>query len=638
MKPKTRMVVACAGLVGIVGQAIGQCDVFWPGFADFDQRRSTRFDPNNPFVVTHVGLPNAGSVHCVPTALSNIMALMDSSGYNVILNASTQNWQQQLPLYNAVGTHLFNMGEYMDTDDGGTSFGDALDGFQEWLNDRGQGYRFLVMGVRADDDWYPKPKTVYARLKMSQPVSIIYGRYYRDGDELERDGGHALTAVGALDGCDLMRPQLMYHDPNTSSQNESRYEQSPFERVTRTFFRRFWNMDGDWAAVYSFDETANGTSETPVRVFDKYIFVMPMVCLGTSPVNPNQLHIYNLSGLWQAQANAETVDSPTGGVILDAVMNHLDASNMVLAAAGRGGAAGIFRWDLAEKTFTRLHTFARNPDRMLVDRHGHYYVQLGSVVEKYKLVDDRPVLLGSLTTPSLINAWGMDDATDTVVALAGGSERLIRFTRAMTVVGNTPMPGSGLLPGDGSVSINPLTGRTWVTSSGATGLYEINFDPTNGRAAIASTASHATLRNIRGVSFNHLGNMLVAADGSVKPFALGRGGVWAPMAENPWSVFRSMPMGRLMDGARPRDNRSPLDERPQWKDIDPENEPQGGGVPVCAADFNLDGFLDFFDYAAFVSCYEGRTCPSGRDADYTMDAFVDFFDYAEFVRDFEAGC
>jgi hypothetical protein len=60
--------------------------------------------------------------------------------------------------------------------------------------------------------------------------------------------------------------------------------------------------------------------------------------------------------------------------------------------------------------------------------------------------------------------------------------------------------------------------------------------------------------------------------------------------------------------------------------------------PSCAVDFNGDGFVDFFDYADFVACFEGERCPDGQDADFNADGFTDFFDYAEFVEGFEAGC
>lgn len=60
--------------------------------------------------------------------------------------------------------------------------------------------------------------------------------------------------------------------------------------------------------------------------------------------------------------------------------------------------------------------------------------------------------------------------------------------------------------------------------------------------------------------------------------------------------------------------------------------------PACPADFNGDGFLDGFDYDAFVSCFEGDACPPGKSADYNGDGFADGFDYDDFVAAFETGC
>ena len=59
---------------------------------------------------------------------------------------------------------------------------------------------------------------------------------------------------------------------------------------------------------------------------------------------------------------------------------------------------------------------------------------------------------------------------------------------------------------------------------------------------------------------------------------------------------------------------------------------------ACPADFNRDGFLDFFDYVDFVGCFEDSACPDGTTADFNADGFVDFFDYGDFVSAFESGC
>jgi hypothetical protein len=69
-----------------------------------------------------------------------------------------------------------------------------------------------------------------------------------------------------------------------------------------------------------------------------------------------------------------------------------------------------------------------------------------------------------------------------------------------------------------------------------------------------------------------------------------------------------------------------------------ESNPTTLTVVFCSADFNDDGFVDFFDYDDFVACFEGAGCAAGTDADFNGDGFTDFFDYDDFVLTFEQGC
>ncbi len=62
------------------------------------------------------------------------------------------------------------------------------------------------------------------------------------------------------------------------------------------------------------------------------------------------------------------------------------------------------------------------------------------------------------------------------------------------------------------------------------------------------------------------------------------------------------------------------------------------GQPSCPADYNGDGFVDFFDFDDFVLCFEGGACPPGKSADFNNDGFADFFDFDDFVLAFESGC
>lgn len=57
-------------------------------------------------------------------------------------------------------------------------------------------------------------------------------------------------------------------------------------------------------------------------------------------------------------------------------------------------------------------------------------------------------------------------------------------------------------------------------------------------------------------------------------------------------------------------------------------------VPDCAADFNADGTLDFFDYLDFVAAFADNF----SSADFNHDSVIDFFDYLDFVMAFSGGC
>jgi hypothetical protein len=57
-------------------------------------------------------------------------------------------------------------------------------------------------------------------------------------------------------------------------------------------------------------------------------------------------------------------------------------------------------------------------------------------------------------------------------------------------------------------------------------------------------------------------------------------------------------------------------------------------APVCRADMDGSGSLDFFDFLAFQSAFAAGE----GSADFTGDGVLDFFDFLEFQSEFAAGC
>jgi hypothetical protein len=87
--------------------------------------------------------------------------------------------------------------------------------------------------------------------------------------------------------------------------------------------------------------------------------------------------------------------------------------------------------------------------------------------------------------------------------------------------------------------------------------------------------------------------------------------------------------------ARLTDPRGPQLEALAWGyETSPNTPITAGASGGCAADFNGDTTLDFFDYLDFVAAFSVNE-PS---ADYNADTIVDFFDYLDFVAAFSSGC
>lgn len=76
--------------------------------------------------------------------------------------------------------------------------------------------------------------------------------------------------------------------------------------------------------------------------------------------------------------------------------------------------------------------------------------------------------------------------------------------------------------------------------------------------------------------------------------------------------------------------------RQQWE-LTGKSEPalmDLGELSFCAADYNADGVVDFFDYLDYVDVFSS----GGLGADFNSDEIVDFFDYLDFLGAFSSGC
>jgi aminopeptidase N len=169
------------------------------------------------------------------------------------------------------------------------------------------------------------------------------------------------------------------------------------------------------------------------------------------------------------------------------------------------------------------------------------------------------------------------------------------------------------------VSLSPAAGATIPSGSGPASI-QIGFSD-----AITAAAANFTLtRDGTPVPFTYAFNpsTLVA---TLTPSAPLAGGVYAVTALDTLTANGGQRLDGELAGGLPSGDGAPLGTASFSFTIE---------ATACPADFNNDGFLDFFDYDAFVNAYEAGDPAS----DINQDGFLDFFDYDDFVALYEAGC
>ncbi len=284
---------------------------------------------------------------------------------------------------------------------------------------------------------------------------------------------------------------------------------------------------------------------------------------------------------------------------------------------------------------------------------------------------------------NITGPWGSDPANfiaplvgdpSSSTTLLGGTNRVWRTTNSTTTtptwtaISGTDVAGGGTLnaiavapTSSSTIYTGSTTGRVYVTTNASTwtnrtaGLpsgevADIVISPTNAQVAYVSFFNTSGARVLRtdnggatwsdrtgtlpaGVSARALAidwdwpgqpGMYVGS-GSGVYVSLNGGATWIKDDQ----TLPNVNVGDLVIDRASRAIAAGTYGRGAWRSALPT---------PCPADFDGDGFVDFFDFDAYVLCFEGLSCPPGKTADFDGDGFVDFFDFDQFVNAFESGC
>jgi hypothetical protein len=214
----------------------------------------------------------------------------------------------------------------------------------------------------------------------------------------------------------------------------------------------------------------------------------------------------------------------------------------------------------------------------------------------------------AIGSPGVVEAnWGglsFDATTGTMYALAGANLYTINVaTGAATFVAAFSGGPTGMLLID--IAIHPTTGQMYTNDIATDHLLSVN-KATGALTDIGPTGFATNFA--QGMDFDPATGILYATlytgggTGSFASIDLATGAATRILDTLPWNAEMEMAIHSNVTG--------------------------------CAADFNGDNQVDFFDYLDFVAAFDAED----DSADFNGDNQVDFFDYLDFASAFDEGC
>ncbi len=407
---------------------INLCEVKQMGMPDFDQRR--------------FGLSANGSVHCVPTSISNILGYFAIHGLPQAFPGVDKTWGQED--YANITLNISTLGGLMSTGlPNGTNGGNGFDGLVDWIDDRVPG----KIGVARFTGGYVNPTQMSIwRNLMGGFIAPCYGRYERDGmfgssTNWTRNGGHCVTLYRLQNACQEV-PTISYRDPASDEGNTTLrlFQQSGSAVTVSNFYRRTLTIDGDvktrWGLSNDFDE--------PLRLFDSMYVLIPMFQLTSNGPNVALAPALDLIN----QPNPPTFN--TGAAVLNHTLANGMTSVAVVHANRFGNPASIAQLDLGTGLTRTIGTTTSK--HMGVGRRGYLYYMAGSdlvAVDITPVPPLPPVEVARVTVSGPVEAIAVDPVNDQVcVALAAvtAGPRLARYSKTLSPIATNFYPS---IPGQG---------------------------------------------------------------------------------------------------------------------------------------------------------------------------------------------
>lgn len=281
-------------------------------------------------------LDNDGSLHCVPTAVMNLLAF--AANFNAPDMPPYPGVWIGAPGHKEMTGWIDWLGQYMGTSGAtGTTGSGKVNGLENWIFDSGSPIQFLSRYPK--DDYWPTIDDAVLHTTCGAIVQFSYGRYdWQYGTQgppvlVDRNGGHAVTLKLAFadNGFDSGPRLIHYRDPATHEGDlESNSNFSSVWAATAQNMNIGVDLNGDFSPEhYTMTSLINPRADDEeYYVLDSILAIYPP---GGVTVGGNRVAgIFSGGKLGFVQAQIPTPYSTPAGQNLIAAIPHPDQHSTVL--------------------------------------------------------------------------------------------------------------------------------------------------------------------------------------------------------------------------------------------------------------------------------------------------------------------
>lgn len=573
---------------------------------DLDQRRS--------------GLSNSGSNHCVPTSTMNLFAYAANHGYSWV-DPGSGNWQSNT-LHSAGTAAILQMGQFMNTSGtNGTNGTGTWSGLVSWSLVH-SGNQICAIRRSKSSSYTPTVAKMAQLAAQGWMMSFAYGRYDVVGSVgstpwVSRDGGHAVTMTWTRRNSSEYF--LRYRDPSNSSSIST---QSTFEnKVVYPVALQVYFGGADFRTM---NAIAYPSSDGKIRIIDSYWGIRPNY--GYRFTNPSSLQgatggslqLMDPTPFAGSVNNALPSINFSNFVTIEDIAFHPEmADALVLSRSIFVGQPTLLRRvDLLTGGLTTMPDAPENIKQICPSREGFIYgFEEGGKV--YKLNGETGGIEVANSSTPFPAAICFDDTSDTMRLLSITERRIASYDKNLSQVQNLIVPTSIPMSGDGSVRVDPTTGRSWFKTDASALLY--NYVPGIAGGSGISTITLPTLPGgLRNFQFGDGGELYIMGESIMK--VLRRSATSGNWFEDTASPFNNTPGGSRMMMFTSSTNDDPaVHDTPEWDNIPtPELLDIGDVRPDCDADFTGDDIVNGADLGFMLS----RWGSADGIADLNQDGIV----------------